>query len=153
LVPGQAQENVNGDSVNLQALRLETRTQILLWSTGEKLATLQTLNNTMFLWEDHPAKCGTVTSDGNVDLVLSSLTAAKESQRRLFDSLDGVPGVPRRAICCSAVRELVRAYPPERLVPTSFINNPFLTKLLQHTVCTAATITRGYQTSIMFSPG
>lgn len=138
---GQAKENVDENSINLQASRQEMRTQILLWSTGEKLSALQTLNNTMFLWEDHPAKCGTLTSiscsDVNVDLVLSSLAAAKEGQRRLFDSLDGVQGVPRRAICCSAVRELVRAYPPERLVPTSFLNDHFVTKLLQQTVCIA----------------
>lgn len=127
-------ENVGGGPANLQASRQERRIQILLWPTREKLSTLQTLNNTMFLWEDKPANT-CAFSDDSVDLVLDSLIAAKESQRRLFDTLDGVPGVPRRAICCSAVRELVRAYPAERLVPTSFINDHFVAKFLQRTVC------------------
>ncbi|XP_073393362.1 uncharacterized protein [Physcomitrium patens] len=106
----------------------ERRTQLLLWSTGDKLLTLQTLNNTMFLWEDHPIECRHTSpySQENLDLILSSLDSAKESQRRLFDYLDKMQGIPRRAICCSAVRELVRAYPPERLVPTSFINEHFV---------------------------
>jgi hypothetical protein len=134
----QGGETVGGGEANLQASRQERRIQILLWPTGAKLSTLQTLNNTMFLWEDKPAKCRSLTcafSDDSVDLVLDSLSAAKESQRKLFDTLDGVLGVPRRAICCSAVRELVRAYPPERLVPTSFINDHFVAKFLQQTVC------------------
>ncbi|KAG0583122.1 hypothetical protein KC19_3G111600 [Ceratodon purpureus] len=138
--PLKAEENADGSSVNLQASRQERRIEILLWPTGEKLSTLRTLNNTMFLWEDKTATCGSVTStisDESGDLVLSSLTAAKESQRRLFDTLNRVQGVPRRAICCSAVRELVRAYPPERLVPTSFINDHFVAKFLQQTVCIA----------------
>lgn len=122
----------------MHASRQETRTQILLWSTKEKLSTLQTLNDTMFLWEDHSPKYENLTSsfcDGNIDIIFSSLIAAKEGQRRLFDCLDGMHGIPRRAICCHAIQELVRAYPPERLIPTSFINDIFVPKFLQQTVC------------------
>jgi hypothetical protein len=70
-------ETVGGSPANLQASRQERRIQILLWPTGAKLSTLQTLNNTMLLWEDKPAKCGSLIStfsDDSVDLVLSSLT-------------------------------------------------------------------------------
>lgn len=92
----------------------------------------------MFLWEDNLTKFGSLTStfsDESIDLILNSLIAAKESQRRLFDSLDRLQGVPKCRICCNAVQELVRAYPPERLVPTSFINIHFVDKFLQQTVC------------------
>lgn len=102
----------------------QERKELSLWSPKEKLSVLKTLNNTMFLWEDSLMTYGSWTEE--TDLVFTGINAAKESQRKLFDSLDKLTEVPKRAICCRAVLELVRAYPPEKLLPATYLTDHFV---------------------------
>lgn len=104
-------------------MELKKRTPILLWSAMEKLTALRTLTNTMFLWEDGPVtQYETWAQDAN-NLAIAVVNSAKESQRSLFDALEKTHGVPRRAICCSAVHELVLAYPPQKLIPSTLFSS------------------------------
>lgn len=107
----------------MTSMEPKKRTPILLWSAVEKLAALRTLTNTMFLWEDGPVtQYETRAQDAN-NLAIAVVNSAKESQRSLFDALEKTHGVPRRAICCSAVHELVLAYPPQKLIPSTLFSS------------------------------
>lgn len=115
----------------------------------EKLTALRTLTNTMFLWEDGPVtQYETWAQDAN-NLAIAVVNSAKESQRSLFDALEKTHGLPRRTICCSAVHELVLAYPPQKLIPSTLFSSQGLVSFqiitLQSHVVVEFAIERGFQ--------
>ncbi|BBN03205.1 hypothetical protein MPTK1_2g21610 [Marchantia polymorpha subsp. ruderalis] len=102
--------------------RAHLRKLISFWSPDEKLAVLTTLKNTMLLWEDPYSQFGRWPES---DVLLSSIFAARESQLKLFEYLEVKEDASRPLICCGAVYELVKAYPPEKLIPFEFIEDLF----------------------------
>ncbi|EFJ38528.1 hypothetical protein SELMODRAFT_437446 [Selaginella moellendorffii] len=92
---------------------------LALGTSMEKLSMLCTLINTINFWEDELLLDGSWTTTAQSS-AYTLIAAARESQKRLFKMLSSSDH-SRAGLCCAAIRELVRAYPPERLLPAGFL--------------------------------
>ncbi|CAM6128718.1 unnamed protein product [Calypogeia fissa] len=104
----------------------ERRITMKAWHPEEKLRVLRTITNTMFLWDVEQGinQQQHYGNWPNSELTISAAHAAKGSQQELFKFLETIDRrMSRPLICCGAVCELLKAYPPERLLPFRFLED------------------------------